>query len=100
MATPVNVTYKSYLTTLSDVTEALFATPASAVYKLCLASPVDVSQALLGYPGIYIQLFLSGTITTLLQSPSPTYMFRKGTIGLNCEWSPVGSSVVLQSSIS
>ena len=56
MATPVNVTYKSYLATLSDVTEALFATPAGAVHKPCLASPIDVSQALLGYPGTDIQL--------------------------------------------
>jgi len=56
VATPVNVTYKSYLTTLSDVTEALFANPASAIRKPCLASAVDISQALLGYPGIYIQL--------------------------------------------
>jgi len=56
VATPVNATYKSYLATLSDVTEALFATPTGAVHKPCLASPVDVSQALLGYPGIAIQL--------------------------------------------
>jgi hypothetical protein len=56
VATPVNMTYKFYLATISDVTEALFATPASAVHKPCLAYPVDVSQAFLGYPGIYIQL--------------------------------------------
>lgn len=55
MATPINVAYKSYLATLSDMIEALFATPASAVHKPCLASPLDVSQVLFDYPGIYIQ---------------------------------------------
>lgn len=58
-------------------------------HEPCLATPVFIYNSC-----------LSGTITTLLQSPSPTYMFWKGTIGLNCEWSPVVSSVVLQSFIS
>jgi hypothetical protein len=90
-----------FLATLSDVTEALFATPADAVYKPFLAVSVDTfSKPCLATPVFKYSSSLSGTITTLLQSPSPAYVFWKVTISLNGEWSSVGGSVVLQSSIS
>ena len=86
---PFQMWQKPYLPILPVQFANLVWLPLWIFHKPCLATLVFT----------YNSCF-SGTITTLLQSPSPTYMLWKGTIGLNCEWSPVGSSVVLQSSIS
>lgn len=105
LATPVDMAYKTYLATTVDIS-----------YKPCLAITVDATLVNVAYKPCLVASVahkpwfattisnnsssLSGTITASLRCPSPTYMFWEVTIGLNCEWSPVSCSVMLQSSIS